>query len=96
MPIVGVNPRKFGRNKDVDLAALVEFDFPTHVKVDVSSVSETKAEAGACHASQGGVQMRRGFMGIAARLMGEHEHYMRAYPPVDGNHCVAKDLFDGI
>ncbi len=96
MPIFGVNPRKFGRNKDVDLMALVEFDFPTHVKLDIQSVAQAKAEAGACHASQGGVQMRRGVMGFVTRLMGEHEDYMRAYPPVNGNHRVTNDLFDGI
>ncbi len=96
MPIFGVDPRKFGRNKDVDLMALVEFDFPTHVKLDIQSVAEAKAEAGACHASQGGIQMRRGIMGWVTRLMGEHEDFMRAYPPVNGNHRVATDLFEGI
>jgi LmbE family N-acetylglucosaminyl deacetylase len=96
MPIVGVNPRKFGRNKDIDLKALVEFDFPTHAKINISSVSQVKAEAGACHASQGGVQMRRGLMGVATRLMGEYENFMRAYPLVNGNFRVEKDLFEGI
>ncbi len=96
MPIFGVNPRKFGRNKDVDLMALVEFDFPTHARLDIQSVTQIKAEAGACHASQGGVQMRRGVMGFVTRLMGEHEDYMRAYPPVNGNHRVTNDLFEGI
>ena len=46
--------------------------------------------------SQGGVQMRSGLMGFASRLMGEHENFMRAYPPVNGNFQVAKDLFEGI
>jgi hypothetical protein len=35
-------------------------------------------------------------MGVATRLIGEHENFMRAYPPVDGNPRVAKDLFEGI
>ncbi len=96
MPLFGADPHKFGRNKDIDLAALVEFDFPVHVKVNIGPVSKVKAEAGACHASQGGVQMRRGVMGFVTHLMGEHEDYMRAYPPVNGNHRVTKDLFDGI
>jgi LmbE family N-acetylglucosaminyl deacetylase len=96
MPLVGVDPRKFGRNKDIDLKALVEFDFPTHAKIDIGSVSQIKAEAGACHASQGGIQMRRGIMGFATRVMGEYENYMRAYPPVHGDHRLARDLFDGI
>jgi LmbE family N-acetylglucosaminyl deacetylase len=93
MPIFGVNPRKFGRNKDVDLKALTEFDFPVHVKINIRPVSKVKAEAGACHASQGGVQMRRGVMGLVTRLMGEYEDFMRAYPPVNGSHRVTHDLF---
>ena len=96
MPLVGVNPRKFGRNKDIDLKALVEFEFPTHVKVNITSVSQVKAEAGACHESQGGIQMSQGLMGLASRLMGEYENFMRAYPPIDGDFKVAKDLFEGI
>lgn len=96
MPIFGVNPRKFGRNKDIDLAALVEFDFPIHARINIRPAAQAKADAGDCHASQGGVQMRRGPMGFVTRLMGGHEDYMRAYPPVNGNHHVATDLFDEI
>lgn len=93
MPILGMNPRKFGRNNDVDLVALTEYHFPTHVKIDIRTVAEIKREAGECHASQGGIQMRRGLMGFVSRFFGEHEDYMRAYPPVNGNGKVANDLF---
>jgi len=94
MPIFGKDPRKFGRNKDVDLKALVEFEFPVHTRINIASVSKIKAEAGACHASQGGIQMRRGLMGLISRVIGEHEDYMRAYPPVTRNHRVTNDLFE--
>ena len=93
MPILGMNPRKFGRNNDVDLVALTEYNFPTHVKIDIRTVAEIKREAGECHASQGGIQMRRGLMGFVSRFFGENEDYMRAYPPVNGNGKVANDLF---
>ncbi len=96
MPIFGVDPSRFGRNKDVDLKALVEFDFPIHSRVKISAVSEVKVEAGACHASQGGGGMTRGWMGFFTRAFGESENYMRAYPPVNGNHRITSDLFDGI
>lgn len=96
MPVFGVNPRRFGRNRDVDLVALTKFEFPTHVKVDVSAVSRIKAQAGGCHASQGGMQMRRGPMALVTRALGDYENYMRAYPPLNGNHHVAQDLFEGI
>ena len=93
MPLFGMNPRKYGRNKDVDLMALTEYHFPTHVKIDIRPVAEIKRKAGECHASQGFVQMRRGIMGIASRFFGDHEHYMRAFPPSNGNSKVVNDLF---
>lgn len=96
MPIFGVDPRRWGRNKDIDLKALTEFDFPTHVRINVEPVSRVKAEAGACHASQGGRQMRGGLMGLLARFTGDRESYMRAFPPVNGNHRITADLFEGI
>jgi LmbE family N-acetylglucosaminyl deacetylase len=96
MPLFGLNPRKWGRNKDIDLKSLAEVHFPTHVKVDIHSVATIKRDAGACHASQGGIQMRRGVMGFITRFFGEHEDYMRAYPPVNGKFKILKDLYDGL
>jgi len=96
MPVLGMNPRKFGRNQDVDLLALTEYQFPTHVKINIRPVSEIKRKAGECHASQGGIQMRRGLMGLAGRFFGDHEAYMRAFPPVQGSRAVVGDLFAGI
>jgi N-acetyl-1-D-myo-inositol-2-amino-2-deoxy-alpha-D-glucopyranoside deacetylase len=92
MPLFGQNPRKFGRNGDIDMQSLAEVDFPTHVKIDISPVQEIKAAAGACHASQGGVGMRRGIMGLFIKLFGEHEEYMQAYPPVQKNWKIKRDL----
>lgn len=93
MPLVGQDPEKFGRNKDVNLKELAGVDFPIHARVDISPVAEIKQEAGYQHASQGGSQMRRGWMGWLMKLFGEHEEFMRAYPPVNGHHKIANDLF---
>lgn len=94
MPLFGRDPTKFGRNHDVNLKELADVDFPVHVRLDISPVSEIKREAGFQHVSQGGSQMRRGWMGVMFKLFREREEFMRAYPPVnDGNHKVANDLF---
>lgn len=93
MPLFGKNPRKWGRNGDIDLTDLIA-DFPVHVRLDVRSVAEVKREASSQHASQGGRQMRRGLFGFLTRVFGEHEDYMRAHPPVEGNFRVKNDLFD--
>ncbi len=95
MPIVGIDPRRFGRNKDVDLRSLVDVDFPVHVRVDTTAVSDVTDAASQCHASQGGGQMRTGVMGLVRRVFGDREEYMRAYPPVHNNRRMS-DLLDGI
>lgn len=96
MPIFGKDPTKFGRNGDINLKELAEVDFPVHVRLSTRSVSEQKNQASAAHASQGGMQMRRGLMGFVSRMFGEREDFMRAYPPVEERYKMECDLFDGI
>jgi hypothetical protein len=93
MPLFGRDPRKLGRNKDIDLTDLI-VDFPVHVRMDLRSVSEIKRLPSTQRASQGGIQMRRGLMGFITRVFGEREDYMRAYPPVNGQFSKRYDLFD--
>ena len=97
MPLFGKDPRRWGRNGDIDLKGLTEVDFPVHVRLDIRSVAGIKRKAGACHASQGGMlQMRRGLIGFLIRIFGEKEEYMRAYPPVTGDFRRQSDLFEGL
>ncbi|MGB8983326.1 MAG: PIG-L deacetylase family protein [Anaerolineales bacterium] len=96
MPLLGKDPTKWGRNGDINLKELAEVDFPVHVRLDIRPVAEIKHRAGAQHASQGGVGMRRGLMGFVTRVFGESEDFMRAYPPVHGDFRRKHDLFDGI
>lgn len=96
MPILGRDPTRWGRNGDINLKELAEVDFPVHVRLDIREVADIKREAGAQHASQGGIQMRRGLMGFVSKVFGEKEDYMRAYPPVSGGFKQKYDLFDGI
>jgi N-acetyl-1-D-myo-inositol-2-amino-2-deoxy-alpha-D-glucopyranoside deacetylase len=93
MPLFGKDPRKFGNNGDIDMQSIAEVDFPIHARVNIRSVQEIKAAAGACHASQGGGgNMTRGMMGLFFKLFGEHEEYMQAYSPVNGKWKVKSDL----
>ncbi len=96
MPLFGKDPRKWGRNGDIDLKSLADVDFPVHVRLDIRAVAGIKREAGACHASQGGVGMRRGLMGFVTKVFGEREDYMRAWPPVKERFQRRSDLFEGI
>jgi LmbE family N-acetylglucosaminyl deacetylase len=96
MPLFGKDPTKYGRNNDVNLKELAEVDFPVHVRLNIRTVVDIKRQAGAAHASQGGMQMRRGLMSFLMRLFGEREDFMRAYPPVNGKFRRQSDLFEGI
>ncbi len=94
MRLFGKDPTRYGRNRDVNLLELADVEFPIHVRLDTSAVKDIKVMASAQHASQGGTQIRRGWMGMMARVFGEREEFMRAYPPVaDGKHKISDDLF---
>ena len=94
MPLFRKDPKKFGRNGDINLLELAEVNFPVHVRLDIRPVLDIKRKASAQHASQGGAQTRRGWMALITKILGENEEYMRAYPPVpDGKHKISNDLF---
>ncbi len=93
LPLVGMNPHKFGSNGDIDLVPIAEVDFPTHARIDIRSVLKKKEKAGACHSSQGGGRMGGGIIPLLMRLFSKYETFMRAYPPVTEGEKVTKDLF---
>jgi LmbE family N-acetylglucosaminyl deacetylase len=97
LPFFGVNLREFGRNKDIDLIELAnEGSFPVHAVINYQAVAEKKVRASACHASQlAGGPPRRGLFGLFSRLIGNREHFMQAYPPVESG-PKSQDLFAGI
>lgn len=93
--LIGRNPRQFGRNRDIDLVALTDVDFPTHVRINYRPVKDIREQAAACHASQGGMEMNKGFRGFVTRLFGgTHETFMQAYPEPEDGGKVKRDLFD--
>ena len=97
MPFFGMNPRRFGRNHDIDLAAMVmEGDFPIHARINCSSVQAERQAAIACHSSQISSGLTtNGLMSWFIRRFGHWENYMRAHPPVNGRGRES-DLFEGI
>lgn len=95
MPIFGKDPSKFGKNGDIDLAAIMNQDFPTHAKINYRKVAEQREKATACHASQGGDRQSGYFLTWILRLLSSNESFMRAVPPPVKGH-LERDLFEGI
>jgi LmbE family N-acetylglucosaminyl deacetylase len=97
MPWFGKDPRKWGRNGDIDLTELA-VEFPVHVRLNIRDYEEIKRHASAQHASQGGGIMfsRLSLFGFMNLLFGGYDLYMRAHPPVPKGLRVQHDLFEGI
>lgn len=96
MRLVGRDPRKFGANKDIDLQAIVEVDFPIHAIVKYAKYAQLVAEASACHASQGGSKLGGGILGWLRKLFSSKVLYMRAYPEPLAGEKKESDLFTGV
>ncbi|MHC1740735.1 MAG: PIG-L deacetylase family protein [Anaerolineaceae bacterium] len=95
MKLLGKDPHKFGRNQDIDLAAIAEVSFPVNAVIHYLPVADLREKAAACHASQGGTQVTSGgIIGQIRRAFGAKDLFMRAYPPASRH--VEKDLFEGI
>ena len=94
MPLVGRDPTAIGANKDINLVEIAQFDVPITTRVDVSRYLETKQQASACHASQGGGGgiWKNIPRPLRQRLLG-NETFTRVYPaPGPG---TERDLFAG-
>lgn len=97
MPLIGKDPHKFGRNGDIDLASLVEVDFPENAVIRLSEQSiRTRERARRCHVSQiGDSAPQSKLWRLANKLMQQHDSYMRAYPEQKGRY-KENDLFEGV
>ncbi len=91
--LVGQDPSHFGKNKDIDIASLVDVEYPIHAAVSIRPVARVKEQAAACHASQGGSMPPP--VRWLQRLFAGSETFMRAVPaePPRAQEC---DLFEGI
>ena len=97
MPLIGWDPRHFGKNKDINLEAIANVRFPVHAAIRYRKAAKFRDEATFCHKSQGG---DRGgdqtLIGVFRRLLSlSRDTFMQAYPtPLDGK--VSRDLFNGV
>jgi len=92
MPWFRQDPRKFGRNKDIDLVQIASWDVPPTCHIDTRAWHEVKARASACHASQQSIGQAPFFIRLMFRRQGKYEHFARAYPPTRPREPMETDL----
>jgi N-acetyl-1-D-myo-inositol-2-amino-2-deoxy-alpha-D-glucopyranoside deacetylase len=95
MPLFGKDPKKFGKNGDIDLASIMDQDFPVNARINYRKVAEKREKASACHASQGGDRQSGYLLNWILRIFNSKESFMRFFPPPTKGH-VERDLFEGI
>jgi N-acetyl-1-D-myo-inositol-2-amino-2-deoxy-alpha-D-glucopyranoside deacetylase/mycothiol S-conjugate amidase len=99
MPLFGQDPRRFGKNKDIDILSLVDEDFPIDARIRCRGEAVRRRQAAsAAHVSQlsGGMRWMGALSGLLQRL-GVEETYMRVYPAVPPESRVQeRDLFEGV
>ena len=94
-PLMGRDPHKWGKNGDIDMAALAVKDFPIDAVINYHTVVERKKAASACHASQQGMgPSTRGLRWLFRLMVPDKDQFMRAVPPPGGRRET--DLLAGI
>jgi len=94
LKLLGKDPSKYGKNQDIDLTQMAVDEFPVHARIKYDEFKDVKAAAAACHASQGGHGLTRGFMRWLSWLLGARsaDQFMQAYPE-PAPQGVKEDLF---
>jgi len=96
MPLLGMDPKRYGRNGDINLERILSMDFPLHVEVHYASVAALRDQASRCHASQGGTGREWTLFGRLRRLFtASKDAFMQAHPAPQ-NRRVKRDLFEGL
>ena len=97
MRLLGKDPRKVGRNKDIDLVEIASQSFPLHVKINYRPVLKQREQAAACHASQGGGQKPFGLSAWLLRVFSKPvDRFMQGFPEPVSHHRLHNDLFWGM
>ena len=91
------DPRRWGRNGDIDLTRLGVPDAEINVQIDVERYLDLKARAGICHRSQGGDQRSSGWFSriFQRRISGasKWDYFIQAYPVPAVSKARKQDLF---
>ena len=91
----GQDPRRLGRNKDLDIIKILDHVEPTHATVEIGGFLDQWDAASACHASQLGGTFIRLPRPIRRRVM-RRQGFTRVYPVPPADRVDERDLFAGV
>ncbi|MCD6424321.1 MAG: PIG-L family deacetylase [Anaerolineales bacterium] len=91
---LGKDPTKYGKNHDIDLTQMAVDEFPVHARINYAEYKDRKVAAAACHVSQGGHGLTRGFVRWLSWLLGARsvDQFMQAIPEPNSM-SIKEDLF---
>lgn len=97
MPLLRKDPRAIGRNKDIDLVEISQWETPIDTRIDVAAWLPRKMTASQAHASQysGGPGFYRFLPRFMRRRSISTESFTRAFPEAT-NGAVETDLLAGL
>ena len=98
MPLMGIDPTRFGTNRDIDLRRMAVQTVPVTARINVRRFLDAKQQAIACHASQltGGRDQSTRLDSRIGRLLQSVETFHRAFPAVSASERIERDLFQGL
>lgn len=96
MKLLGRDPRRMGRNQDLDAQAILDHTLPIHARINVSKYYEIGQRAAACHASQANPRQTLSIFGLLFRYLSRSASLTRAEPPPRPGERLETDLFAGV
>jgi LmbE family N-acetylglucosaminyl deacetylase len=96
MPLIGQDPTGFGRNKDINLLEISQWDTPVTARIFVGDYQLEKDAASRAHASQysGGPSWSRALPRPVRRRVIDYDLFTQAFPTPGRR--TETDLFDGV
>ncbi len=93
MPLLGRDPTAFGRNRDINLVEISQWESPVHARIYVGRYQEAKLAASQAHASQfsGGPGWATAIPPALRKRVLDYDRFTRAWPPPSGS--LESDLF---
>jgi LmbE family N-acetylglucosaminyl deacetylase len=93
LPLLGQNPRRFGRNGDIDLVQIASWNVPITTRIDTRRYVAIKQQAADCHASQLSFGRRSRIQRFLFRRNQGTEYFSRALPPYQRGEPLETGLF---